>query len=54
MNHTTRSTIPTADRVHADLVACQAARRARLAGADTAQAAQVYADTYAQAMRGER
>ena len=54
MNHKTRSTIPTAARRHADLVACQAAMRTRQLGGDISQCAEAYARAYAQAMRGER
>ena len=48
---TKHSTRPTTDRIHADLVACQAARRARLMGADTAECANVYATAYAAALQ---
>jgi hypothetical protein len=48
--HATR---PSVDRIHADAIACAAARDARLAGADTAESATIYAAMYAAAMRGE-
>ena len=47
VKHQTR---PTVDRIHADQVACQAARFARLAGADVTECALVYARTYAHEM----
>lgn len=41
----TRSPSPAA--IHADTVACHAARKARVNGADTVECAQVYATVYA-------
>ena len=53
MNTTAKhSTRPTVDRIHADTVACQAARRARLMGADTAECAAAYNRAYATALQG--
>ena len=55
MNTTKHDTRPTTDRIHADRVACLAARDAReLDKLDVAQCASIYAAVYAAAMRGER
>ena len=52
--NTKHDTRPTVDRIHADLIACQAARQARLAGCTTVECAQVYATAYAAALLEER
>jgi hypothetical protein len=50
---TKHDTRPSLAAIHADTVACKAARDARKAGADTAECATIYAAMYAAAMRGE-
>jgi hypothetical protein len=50
MNNLKHDTRPSTDRIHADAVAAEAARQARLAGDDTARCAQVYVNAYAAAL----
>ena len=50
--NTKHDTRPSLAAIHADTVACKAARDARKAGADTAECATIYAAMYAATIEG--